>query len=121
LDRFGPHWRILLAHLVLFGFVFPGERSRVPAWVLRSLTERLAAERFCDAGGKLCQGTLLSREQYLVDVECKGYEDARRPPRGTMTTDDIARWTAAIQGRDIIDGLEADAAGEGDRPAGGRG
>ena len=26
LRRFGPHWRVLLGHLVLFGFVYPGER-----------------------------------------------------------------------------------------------
>ena len=31
LDRFGPHWEVLLSHLVLFGFVFPAERDRVPA------------------------------------------------------------------------------------------
>ena len=30
LERFGPHWRVLLAHLVLFGFIFPSARSRVP-------------------------------------------------------------------------------------------
>ena len=30
LARFGPHWRVLLAHLVLFGFIYPGERAAVP-------------------------------------------------------------------------------------------
>src|SRR5207237_634817 len=30
LDRFGSHWRILLAHLLLFGYIYPGERDRVP-------------------------------------------------------------------------------------------
>src|SRR5262249_54406684 len=25
-DRYGPHWRVLLSHLVLFGFVYPGHR-----------------------------------------------------------------------------------------------
>src|SRR5206468_1316705 len=25
LRRFGPHWRVLLSHLILFGFVYPGE------------------------------------------------------------------------------------------------
>ena len=34
---------------------------------------------------KVCQGTLLSRAQYLVDVDEWGYEDARLQPRGTMT------------------------------------
>ena len=31
-ERFGPHWRVLLAHLVLFGFIYPSARSRVPVW-----------------------------------------------------------------------------------------
>jgi hypothetical protein len=29
-----PHWRVLLAHLTLFGYIYPGERHRVPAWVM---------------------------------------------------------------------------------------
>jgi hypothetical protein len=29
-ERFGMHWRVLLAHLTLFGFIYPGERHRVP-------------------------------------------------------------------------------------------
>ena len=45
---------------------------------------------------KLCQGTLLSRAQYLVDIDEWGYEDARLHPRGAMTEDQIADWTAAI-------------------------
>jgi hypothetical protein len=100
LDRFGDHWRILLAHLILFGFVFPGERGRIPAWVLRTLQTRMAQEVESPAPPeRLCQGTLISREQYLVDVECKGYLDARMPPRGSLTPAEIARWTAAIPGR----------------------
>src|SRR5262245_20890639 len=30
--RFGSHWALLLSHLVLFGFVFPSERRRIPDW-----------------------------------------------------------------------------------------
>ena len=30
IDRFGPHWRVLFAHLVLFGFIYPSVRSKVP-------------------------------------------------------------------------------------------
>jgi hypothetical protein len=100
LARFGPHWRVLLAHLVLFGFVYPGERTRVPADVLATLTARLLAEGGDDAPERVCQGTLLSREQYLVDVERWGYEDGRLAPRGSMSPGDIAHWTAAID-RDV--------------------
>src|SRR5690242_18956621 len=37
LRRFGGHWRVLLAHLVLFGYIYPSERERVPGWVMQEL------------------------------------------------------------------------------------
>ena len=45
---------------------------------------------------RLCRGTLLSREQYLVDVAEWGYLDAREMPLGRMTPQQIQEWTAAI-------------------------
>ena len=33
----------------------------------------------------VCQGTLLSREQYLIDIDRWGYADARLEPRGPMS------------------------------------
>src|SRR5262249_56205933 len=41
LRRFGPNWRVLYAHLILFGFAYPGERDKVPAWILEELGTRL--------------------------------------------------------------------------------
>ena len=34
LRRFGDHWRVLLSHLVIFGFIYPGRVGQVPAWLL---------------------------------------------------------------------------------------
>ena len=97
LRRFGPHWRVLLSHLVLFGFVYPGQRGVVPASVLRVLARRLARESRAPAPEeRLCRGTLLSRAQYLTDVSVRGYADGRLGPHGAMTPEDVARWTAAI-------------------------
>jgi hypothetical protein len=94
--RFGPHWRVLLSHVVLFGFIYPCERSRVPRWVLAELSSRLLTEAdSAPPQGRLCQGTFLSRSQYLVDVDRWGYEDPRVAPLGNMTSDETARWTAA--------------------------
>ena len=45
---------------------------------------------------RLCQGTLLSRAQFLVDLERFGYEDARHDPGVHMTDAHIAQWTDAI-------------------------
>jgi hypothetical protein len=95
--RFGEHWRVLLAHLVLFGYVYPAEQTKIPAWVMDELVRRLKAEPDQpSAVGRVCRGTLLSRSQYLTDVEEWGYRDSRLPPYGVMTPDDIDDWTDAI-------------------------
>jgi len=97
LARFGPHWRVLLAHLVLFGFVYPSHRTYVPAWVMRDLISRLDKELESRPSEEpICQGTLLSRAQYLIDVEQRGYQDARLAPQGNLTREDVNRWTAPI-------------------------
>ena len=44
LRRFGDHWRVLFAHLVMFNFVYPGEHTKIPTWVLEHLTARLQRE-----------------------------------------------------------------------------
>ncbi|MDP3761854.1 MAG: nucleotidyltransferase [Ramlibacter sp.] len=97
-QRFGRHWRVLLAHLTLFGYIYPGERHRVPRWVMDQLLARLADEtrRPPAVDPHVCAGTLLSREQYLHDVERLGYVDGRLTPASTMTPDDVAVWTEAI-------------------------
>jgi len=97
LERFGTHWRVLLSHLVLFGFVYPGERWRIPAEAMRELIARLSAEVHAShPDERLCYGTMLSRAQYLHDVNAWAYRDARLAPTGAMTPDDVARWTAGI-------------------------
>src|SRR5262249_51455442 len=40
--RFGSHWQVLLSHLVLFGYVYPGERDAVPGWLMSELQRRLS-------------------------------------------------------------------------------
>lgn len=95
--RFETHWRVLLSHLVLFGFVYPARRATVPAWVMDELTRRLQAEAAAPPPAvRVCQGTLLSRAQYLADVQQWGYQDARTEPEIQMTSRDIAHWTKAI-------------------------
>jgi hypothetical protein len=39
---------------------------------------------------------LLSRAQYLVDVDRDGFWDARLDPVGKMTAEEVEHWTAAI-------------------------
>jgi len=93
---FGPDWRILLSHLVLFGFIYPGERSLVPQRVMRELTRRMESEGSSPEDAKLCQGTLISRAQYLPDIERWGYRDARLEGRAEISPEEIEVWTNAI-------------------------
>jgi hypothetical protein len=98
LRRFGPHWRILFNHLVLFGFVYPAHRNLVPAWLMNKLIERLRNElRTPPPDDNICLGPLLSREQYLADIGEWGYHDARLTPLGNMSENDAAAWTDAIR------------------------
>lgn len=95
IERFGPHWRVLLSQIVMFGFVYPDQRHRVPAWVTNDLMKRFAAED-PEPANLVCYGTLLSREQYLSDLSQFGYADARIQPTGQMTPRETEIWTAAI-------------------------
>ncbi len=92
--RFGPDWRVLLSHLVLFGYIYPSEQGRIPRSVMDELIERLRKES--PGQGRVCRGTLLSRKQYLVDVGKWGFRDARVEKRVHMDSEDIAQWTRAI-------------------------
>jgi hypothetical protein len=97
LRRFGDHWRLLLSHLVLFAFIYPSKRASVPPWVVDRLTGKLRQESASSSPLKpVCQGTLLSREQYLADLQ-RGYHDARLTPKGNMTRSQTDQWTAAIE------------------------
>ena len=80
-QRFGPKWRVLLAHLILFGFVYPGERERIPGWVMRDLLRRLATEAPSN-GEDTCFGGYLSRYQYAYDFAELGMADARAAGEG---------------------------------------
>jgi predicted nucleotidyltransferase len=98
LRRFGPHWRVLMSHLVLFGFAYPSARHLVPPAVMMELIERLRNETQSPSPEHdICLGTLLSREQYLKDIEQEGLQDGRVTPLGNMTPEDTAIWTQAIQ------------------------
>ena len=95
--RFGPDWRVLLSHLILFGYIYPEERARIPAAMMEDLLTRLRSEARTAGPERLCRGTLLSRQQYLVDVQDWGFRDARLEERVQMNEKDIADWTDAIE------------------------
>ena len=96
--RFGRHWRVLYSYIVLFGFIYPSHRASIPAWVVRELSRKMEAQAETNSAAAVCQGTLLSREQFLIDIQQWGYQDARLVPDGNMTPAETDHWTAAING-----------------------
>ena len=94
--RFGPDWRVLLSHLVLFGYIYPGERDKILPAIMDDLIARLQSEKRASEANLICNGTLLSRKQYLLDVQERGFRDARLQRRVNMNARDIAHWTRAI-------------------------
>lgn len=95
--RFGQNWRVLYSHLVLFGYIFPDNRGHVPSWVMTDLNTRLIEETTTAVPvDRVCNGPVLSRQQYLPDL-ADGYEDARLAPVGNLTEAQVAAWTEAIK------------------------
>jgi hypothetical protein len=65
--------------------------------VLQELMRRLEASLSAPVPTeRVCRGTLLSRQQYLIDLEAWGYTDVRATSENPMTDDEIAIWTAGI-------------------------
>jgi hypothetical protein len=97
LRRFGEHWRVLFSYLCMFGFVYPSERDKIPQWVMMALMERLEEEVHQPASReRVCQGTLISREQYLPDLQQWGFADARLTMPHAMSEEEVEEWTRAI-------------------------
>jgi hypothetical protein len=99
LNKFEVHWRVLLSHVLLYQFIYPGDDA-IPDWVVDHLVARAAQERAEkngeEADGRLCQGTLLSRDQYASDVDMYGYADGRLEPVGNMTAEELDEYLSAV-------------------------
>jgi catechol 2,3-dioxygenase-like lactoylglutathione lyase family enzyme len=98
LARFGVNWRVLYSHLILFGFIYPGERSQIPNWVMEEFQNRLQQEiNNPPTTEKICQGPVLAPLQYQIDVQQWGYKDARVSPTGNMTAAEVTEWTEHLK------------------------
>lgn len=89
LRRSEGHDAVLLAHLLLFEYVYPTE-PRIPDWVRAELLARHQQQAPPAQG--VCRGPNLAPHQYRPDIERWGYVDARRRPHGPLRLDDIARF-----------------------------
>jgi hypothetical protein len=95
LARFGSDWRVLLSHLILYGFVYPDDASAIPLTVLRELTAHLHEDSQAAPVPHVCRGPYLSRIQYVADIEQWHYVDPRVAPLGPLTAEQAAHWTNA--------------------------
>jgi hypothetical protein len=76
--RVGADWRLLLAQIHLFDFVYPGHRSHVPQSVRRDLHSRVNDEMELVGDPAICNGTMISRFSYAIDVNEWGFRDPRK-------------------------------------------
>lgn len=78
LDRLGENRELLLWHLILFDFVYPGHTRYLPQALMVQLFEEVR-ERWKTnrRSTKQFRGTLLDPFSWTVDVEDWGYEDRR--------------------------------------------
>ncbi len=95
LDRFGDNWRVLLSHLILFEFIYPDTREAIPCWVMRDLLQRARTHNSGSSHDELlCNGTLLSGEQYAIDVERWGFANVRQLIGGETPEQQVERQAA---------------------------
>jgi hypothetical protein len=88
LRRFAGHERVLLAHLMLFGYSYPCDRDKIPTWVMPRLQELVENEPAPDE--RLCRGPNLSHGgNYGTALREWGYLDGRLKPHGPLTQDEI--------------------------------
>jgi hypothetical protein len=81
LTRAGEHWPLLLSQVLMFGYVYPGYRSKIPSWVPERLLERARAEAGRnDEDLDLTRGPLISRFSFAIDVSEWGFHS----PRGEL-------------------------------------
>jgi hypothetical protein len=79
LMRVNRHWGLLLAQVHLFDFAYPGYRRRIPETVRERLNELAAAHAKEEVADPLvCQGTLISRFSFSIDVNEWGFHDPRK-------------------------------------------
>jgi hypothetical protein len=88
--RFSGHERVLLAHLVLFGYVYPSEKDIIPDHVMHRLTTIMGVER--PTAERVCRGTNIAQKSYLADIHQFGFADGRLRPYGPLTRQELSQF-----------------------------
>ena len=78
ITRVASAWQLLLAQIHLFDFAYPGHKENVPPWVRAELLQRVQNSQDEEGDPDVCQGTLISRFSFAIDVNEWGMGDLRR-------------------------------------------
>jgi hypothetical protein len=100
----GEHWPLLLSHLMLFRYVYPGYREQVPDRILRALLARADGEAETPSAQgparEVTRGTLISRFSFAIDINEWGFRDLREESVRRRLQDPVVR---AIVESDVWD------------------
>jgi hypothetical protein len=112
-DRVGEHWPLLLSQILMFSYVYPGYRSKIPAWVPEQLLERARAQIGKNHDDPdFTRGPLISRFSFTIDLQEWGFNSSRaefvrrarqRPEIRAVTEADVWDERAEDQGALRID------------------
>jgi hypothetical protein len=74
------HRVLLLWHLILFDYVYPGHAGTLPGELIRRIVdERAAAWAGAAPPEEIFRGSLLDHRAFAIDVADWGYPDPRKP------------------------------------------
>jgi hypothetical protein len=77
-DRVGEHWPLLLSQILMFSYVYPGYRTKVPSWVPEHLLERARAQiGRNEDNANFTRGPLISRFSFTIDEREWGFNSPR--------------------------------------------
>ncbi len=88
MERFRGHERVLLGHLMFYGYAYPCDAEQIPGWVIPRLLKLVENEPA--PGANLCRGANLAHGGgYGTALREWDYVDARLQPHGPLTQGEI--------------------------------
>ena len=80
-NRVGEHWPLLLSQILMFSYVYPSYRTKVPSWVPEQLLARARAQvGRNEDDANFTRGPLISRFSFTIDEREWGFAS----PRGDL-------------------------------------
>jgi len=77
-NRVGEHWPLLLSQILMFSYVYPGYRTKVPSWVPQQLLERARGQvGRNEDDANIIRGPLISRFSFTIDEREWGFNSPR--------------------------------------------